>query len=64
MVIWSKTMAKHLLLPVVQKVVEWFWNSKEVKELVVHLLEKYSKSTDNDVDDLIVKMVRDALIKE
>ena len=52
------------LLAVAQKVVFWFWDRKEVKELVVSLLERYSKSTDNDIDDVIVKLVRDALIKE
>jgi hypothetical protein len=37
-------------------------NSRQVKELVVQLLEKYAEKTDNDVDDVIVKMVRDALL--
>lgn len=37
--------------------------SKEVKELVIELLTRYAKSTSNDIDDLIVKAVSDALIK-
>ena len=57
-------MTKNLVLSAAEKVVLWFWNSKEVKNFVVVLLERYSKSTDNDVDDLVVKLVRDALIKE
>lgn len=57
-------MTKNLVLAAAERVVLWFWNSKEVKNFVVVLLERYSKSTDNDVDDLVVKLVRDALIKE
>lgn len=38
-------------------------NSPQVKLLVVQLLEKYVKTTDNDIDDVIAKIVRDALIK-
>lgn len=48
-----------LLKPLILKA----FNSPQVKELVVELLEKYVKTTDNDIDDIIVKMVRDALIK-
>lgn len=44
-------------------VVGWFWQSCEVKKFVVYLLEKYSKSTDNDVDDKLVELVRVALLK-
>lgn len=36
--------------------------SKEVKQLVVLLLEKYSKTTDNDVDDYVVDIVRKKLL--
>lgn len=39
----------------------WFFNSKAVKEMVIQLLEKYAKSTDNDIDDNIVAMVKSAL---
>jgi len=42
----------------------WVFNSKAVKELVVKLLEKYAKSTDNDVDDVIVAAVKRALFPE
>lgn len=37
-------------------------NSRQVKELVVQLLEMYAAKTDNDVDNVIVKMVREALL--
>jgi hypothetical protein len=29
----------------------------------VHLLERYAKSTDNEIDDKIVDMVKSALLK-
>jgi len=38
-------------------------SSCQVKRLVVELLERYVKSTDNDVDDLIVSTVKTALLK-
>jgi hypothetical protein len=36
--------------------------SREVKELVVTLLEKYAASTDNDVDNYVVDLVRRKLL--
>ena len=38
-------------------------SSCQVKKLVVDLLERYVKSTDNDVDDLIAATVKTALLK-
>jgi hypothetical protein len=38
-------------------------NSCHTKKLVVELLERYVKTTDNDVDDLIAGTVRTALLK-
>lgn len=57
-------MGYNLFLSLAQKVVEYFWQSREVKELVVSLLEKYSASTDNDVDDLVVNLVRSKLLND
>lgn len=37
--------------------------SCQVKKLVVELLERYVKTTDNDVDDLIAATVKTALLK-
>ena len=45
-----------------QSLVEMFWKSCEVKRFVVHLLEKYSKSTDNDIDDMAVNLIRTKLL--
>jgi hypothetical protein len=38
-------------------------NSCHTKKLVVELLERYVKTTDNDIDDLIAGSVRTALLK-
>lgn len=38
-------------------------NSCHTKRLVVELLERYVKTTDNDIDDLIAGTVRTALLK-
>lgn len=38
-------------------------NSCHTKRLVVELLERYVKTTDNDIDNLIASTVRTALLK-
>ena len=38
-------------------------NSCHTKRLVVELLERYVKTTDNDIDDLISSTVKTALLK-
>lgn len=38
-------------------------NSCHTKRLVVELLDRYVKTTDNDIDDLIAGSVRTALLK-
>jgi hypothetical protein len=52
----------NIVLIAAEKVVDFFWNSKDVKEFVVHLLEKYSKSTDNQIDDMAVDIIRKKLL--
>jgi hypothetical protein len=54
----------NVLVKLGESLVEMFWKSCEVKRFVVHLLEKYSKSTDNDIDDMVVNMVRTKLLKD
>lgn len=56
-------MKANVLAKVGEKLVEMFWQSCDVKRFVVHLLEKYSKSTDNDIDDTVVALVRTKLLK-
>lgn len=53
-----------MFLGLAQKVVEYCMNSREVKEFVIHLLERYAQTTDNDVDNMIVEMVKKALLRE
>ena len=55
-------MTKAVFLAVGQRLVDAFWQSCEVKNFVVHLLEKYAKSTDNDVDDVVVQLVKSKLL--
>jgi hypothetical protein len=52
----------NLVLVAAEKVVDFFWKSREVKEFVVHLLERYAKSTDTDIDDMVVNLVRGKLL--
>jgi hypothetical protein len=39
-------------------------NSCQVKRLVCDLIDRYVTTTDNDIDNVIAKMVREALLKE
>ena len=39
-------------------------NSCEVKKLVCDLLDRYVKTTDNDIDNVLATTVRTALLKE
>jgi hypothetical protein len=52
----------NVLVKFGEALVEMFWKSCEVKKFVVHLLEKYAKSTDNDIDDMVVNLVRTKLL--
>jgi hypothetical protein len=52
----------NVLVKLGESLVEMFWKSCEVKKFVIHLLEKYSKSTDNDIDDMVVGLVRTKLL--
>lgn len=38
-------------------------NSPHVKELVCELIDRYAKTTDNDIDDFIAHVVRKGLLK-
>ena len=52
----------NILVKFGETLVEMFWKSCEVKRFVVHLLEKYAKSTDNDIDDMAVNLIRTKLL--
>ena len=51
------------LVEVVRPLILAAMNSCHTKRLVVELLERYVKTTDNDIDDLIAETVRTALLK-
>ena len=52
----------NVLVKFGESLVEMFWKSCEVKKFVVHLLERYAKSTDNDIDYMVVDLVRTKLL--
>jgi hypothetical protein len=52
----------NVLVKLGESLVEMFWKSCEVKKFVVRLLEKYATSTDNDVDNMVVDLVRTKLL--
>lgn len=51
------------LVDLVKPILFAFINSPEVKKLVVTLLEKYAARTDNKIDDTVVEIVREKLLK-
>jgi hypothetical protein len=52
----------NIFLKIGESIVEMFWQSCEVKRFVVRLLEKYAESTDNDVDNMAVSLIRTKLL--
>lgn len=52
----------NILVKVGESLVGMFWQSCEVKRFVVRLLEKYADSTDNDIDNMVVELVRTKLL--
>ncbi|AEC53056.1 hypothetical cyanophage protein [Synechococcus phage S-CRM01] len=58
----NKTMLKFLL-PLAESVLLKLVNDRAVKEFVIVLLEKYAKTTGNDIDDMVVSLVREKLLK-
>jgi len=55
-------MSFNILVKLGEGLVSMFWQSCEVKKFVITLLERYSKSTDNDIDDMVVDLVRGKLL--
>ena len=53
-----------VLVEVVKPLIFAALNSCHTKRLVVELLERYVKTTDNDIDDLISHAVRTALLRD
>ena len=52
------------MLLVLKPIVMTMWRSKAFKELIVAMLEKIVTRTDNELDDLAVKHLKDLLLHE
>lgn len=52
------------LINVFKPVIIAFLTSRQVKELVCDLIDRYVQTTDNDIDDLLAETVRRALLKD
>jgi hypothetical protein len=50
------------IVELVKPVVFAFIGSREVKEFVIQLLEKYVSRTDNSVDDVAVQLIKEKLL--
>lgn len=59
----GRNMNVNFLVKIGENILNMFWQSCEVKRFVVKLLEKYSESTDNDIDNMVVGLVRTKLLK-
>jgi len=46
------------MIRVIKPVLRFFVKSNAIKSLVISLLEDYAKSTDTNIDDEIVKLVK------
>jgi hypothetical protein len=52
------------MLVVLKPLVMTMWRSRSFRELIVAMLEKIVTRTDNDLDDLAVKHVKDLLLPD
>lgn len=52
-----------VLVSVVKPLIIKLATHPAVKNLVIELLEKYVKSTDNSIDDKVLELVKDLLFK-
>jgi hypothetical protein len=53
---------QRLLLTLATTIVQNFWDSKEVRNLIINVLQNYSKSTKSKVDDVLVELVKTKLL--
>tara|TARA_B100001564_G_scaffold211783_1_gene178222 strand:- start:406 stop:591 length:186 start_codon:yes stop_codon:yes gene_type:complete len=49
------------MIRVIKPILKFFVKSNAIKSLVISLLEDYSASTETDIDDEIVKLVKEKL---
>ena len=52
------------MLLIIKPFVMAIWRSKAFKELIIAMLERVVSRTDNDLDDLAVKHLKDLLFPE
>ncbi len=52
------------MITIIKPILFKFLNTKAVKELVINLLEAYSKTTDNTIDDKLTALVKKNLLSE
>jgi hypothetical protein len=56
-------MIAKILISLAETILERFWQSESVKIFVIKMLTKYAKSSDNDVDDFLVSIVKSKLFR-
>ena len=52
------------MIAIIRPILFSFLTSQRVKKLIVDLLEALAKKTENSLDDLAVKAVKDSLLPE
>ena len=52
------------MILIIKPILMTMWKSRSFKELIVAMLEKIVARTDNDLDDLAVKHVREMLLPD
>jgi len=53
-----------MLLKILKPVLFTAWRSRAFKELIIAMLERIVQRTDNDLDDLAVKHIKELLLPE
>ena len=53
-----------IMITLIKPILFKFLGTKAVKELVINLLEAYSKTTDNTIDDKLTALVKKNLLSE
>jgi hypothetical protein len=54
---------RDILVTVVKPIIISVATHPSVKKMVVELLEKYVRTTDNSIDDVVLAMVKDRIFK-
>jgi len=54
---------RNLLVNIVKPVIISAATHSSVKDMVVQLLEKYVRTTDNSIDDVVLTLVKERLFK-